>query len=665
MIVTTINKEYISSVSLPQKPTGQYWLYGKSQDWMERLVSIEGINEKWVLKSSRQIKLLDSKGNTLKNTVISPLSIYVLLKSNSEKIFVFTEPITDDRQTFVKYLTDKNINLSIGRNEHNDICFDSKVVSANHATLSCKEGNWYLRDENSTNGTFVNGKKVIQTSLKVGDVIFVMGLKIIIGKYFIAINNPDRKVFVTNKLTKFVSQKVQPIDEDEEYELAEKEYFYRSPRFKRDIETATFKIDSPPASPISEEMPWLLVMGSSMAMGMMSLVTLTSAIATMNVTSMFMGGSMLIGTLLLPTITKSYERNHKRKKEELRQKKYREYLDKISVQIDEVCREQEEILNENNITIQNCENRIKEVQRNLWERSMGQSDFLTVRVGYGEGLLNAQFSYQERKFSIDDDNLQEELYSLCEKPKQLHNIPITYSVLDDYISGIIGNREKVIGFAKGLIIQLAALYSYDEVKFVFLYDQKENEHFEFVKWLPHVWSDDNKIRLIATNTNEVKEVSAFLENVISARSEINESDMEEVSPYYIIFSMSKDLSANSEMVKQILTKKKNIHISLITFYDELKSLPKECSMVVEITGQDGRLFNKNDITLQSIEFTPDIYLSQDPLELSVQLSNMANSDFWESSRVPIMFNSVGANNMSGYKHRIHTLEIKLGYILRY
>lgn len=50
---------------------------------------------------------------------------------------------------------------------------------------------------------------------------------------------------------------------------------------------------------------------------------------------------------------------------------------------------------------------------------------------------------------------------------------------------------------------------------------------------------------------------------------------------------------------------------------------------------------------------------------SVQLSNMANSDFWESSRVPIMFNSVGANNMSGYKHRIHTLEIKLGYILRY
>jgi hypothetical protein len=50
---------------------------------------------------------------------------------------------------------------------------------------------------------------------------------------------------------------------------------------------------------------------------------------------------------------------------------------------------------------------------------------------------------------------------------------------------------------------------------------------------------------------------------------------------------------------------------------------------------------------------------------SLQLSNMANEDFWESNRVPIFNNQVGANNMSGYKHRVHALEIKLGYIFRY
>lgn len=53
------------------------------------------------------------------------------------------------------------------------------------------------------------------------------------------------------------------------------------------------------------------------------------------------------------------------------------------------------------------------------------------------------------------------------------------------------------------------------------------------------------------------------------------------------------------------------------------------------------------------------------VEYRLQLSNMANDSFWESNRVPVFNNQVGANNMSGYKHRIHGLEIKLGYIFRY
>lgn len=49
----------------------------------------------------------------------------------------------------------------------------------------------------------------------------------------------------------------------------------------------------------------------------------------------------------------------------------------------------------------------------------------------------------------------------------------------------------------------------------------------------------------------------------------------------------------------------------------------------------------------------------------LQLTNMGNKEFWESSRIPIFGNRVGENNMSGYSHRVHSLEIKLGYMLRY
>ncbi|MBQ7426748.1 MAG: outer membrane beta-barrel protein [Prevotella sp.] len=50
---------------------------------------------------------------------------------------------------------------------------------------------------------------------------------------------------------------------------------------------------------------------------------------------------------------------------------------------------------------------------------------------------------------------------------------------------------------------------------------------------------------------------------------------------------------------------------------------------------------------------------------NMQLSNMGQNEFWENSRIPIFNGQVGANNMSGYKHKIHSLEIKVGYIFRY
>lgn len=53
--------------------------------------------------------------------------------------------------------------------------FDSRVLSRNHAALSCdpNTGNIYIRDLKSSNGTFVNGSRIDQNDveLKVGDVI--------------------------------------------------------------------------------------------------------------------------------------------------------------------------------------------------------------------------------------------------------------------------------------------------------------------------------------------------------------------------------------------------------------------------------------------------------------------------------------------------------------
>ena len=69
--------------------------------------------------------------------------------------------------------------LSVGRKEENGICLDDSTVSGNHAVFSIdpspmvhKHSNdVYIEDLGSTNGTFMDGKKVKRELLKHGDIV--------------------------------------------------------------------------------------------------------------------------------------------------------------------------------------------------------------------------------------------------------------------------------------------------------------------------------------------------------------------------------------------------------------------------------------------------------------------------------------------------------------
>ena len=617
MIITIISKDNLRSITLPSKRKGQYWLSDASNN---RLASIEGVRDEWIMKPTRGVHILGLPTENAKSVPLVARHFYVLEKAGGKKTSIFTEPVTDDRQLFTKYHVTNSTRLTIGRDPSNDICYPVDVISSHHASIAFQNNRWYLRDEDSRNGTFVNECRVLQQELYPGSSIFIMGLKIVLGSDFIAINNPDGCVRICPRLLRFSVQTQQDYPEDSEYELPTQSYFYRSPRFKREVSTATFRIDPPPTSPLTEELPLLLSMGPALAMGAMAMVTLITAFASYNIMSMAMGFSMLLGTVLIPGITKRYEHKKKSQKEKLRQEKYHLYLQEMSAKIQKEARLQEEILNENGVSVQECERRILDRQRNLWERSPGQNDFLQVRVGNGNGVLDAKIHYTERKFSLIEDNLLEEQYALGESEKPLHNIPITYSLFEHPVSGVIGPPDAVAQFAKGLILQLAALYSYDEVKFIFLYDSADSQ-FKFTKWLPHVWSDDRKFRFLATTPEEVKEVSAYFEKILEVREAATKEDQDRIFPYYIIFSLSKTLALRAELLKKVLISKANLHISIVAFYQELQDLPKECSIVTELDGINGHLFHQNDITGQSIHFTADIAPTQDPLPLSILLAN--------------------------------------------
>jgi pSer/pThr/pTyr-binding forkhead associated (FHA) protein len=59
---------------------------------------------------------------------------------------------------------------SLGRNVNNTIYVEDDFVSANHAMLTFRGRSWFIEDQGSTNGTYVNGHRIDRAvALSFGD----------------------------------------------------------------------------------------------------------------------------------------------------------------------------------------------------------------------------------------------------------------------------------------------------------------------------------------------------------------------------------------------------------------------------------------------------------------------------------------------------------------
>lgn len=634
MLVTLLSERRLQTLSLPEKVKGQYWISDVDEEGnVNNILEIEAINEKWSLKSNNSANVCsyETRGAS-KYQVLKAYDIYQINMLKTGKIsYVFVEPDTIDRKKYDKYfLNADSATIIIGRETSCDIAYIYSAVSAKHATLEYSNKKWRIQDNQSTNGTYVNGKRIYGAqNLSYGDVVYIVGLKIIVCNGFLAINNPDNSIVLNKKL--FVQQRypeIKSIDE-KDIEIENADFYYRSPRFKRDIQEKTIKVDSPPPSFIREEMPIALVLGPSLTMGLASLATagysIFNAINNGNVTSAIpsiaMSASMLLGTILWPIISKKYEKKRNRKKETERLEKYSNYLTSIQRDIDN------EIKNESEIIIENFNppiywgDIIKSNSRKLWEKTTSHNDFLEIRIGLGDVDSKIKFSYQERKFTMDEDNLQDRMLNICEHTPKLQSVPIIVSLVKDYIFGVVGNQNNNFRFFNNMLIQLTGQYSYDEVKLGFIMNESQERDMTYIRRLPHIWDDEKNTRFLATNNQEVKNLSSYFEKVISERIENKNDNVLDVLPYYILFVFDKRLADKAEMLKLLYKKKININISVVYLTDGLKNLPKDCLKFIELSGDIAQIFENSNITGDKKEIIPEYYNNTDMDDLVSKLAS--------------------------------------------
>lgn len=631
MMVTLIETYRIFNMTLPDKVKGRFWITDVDSFGNDRkLISVEADEGSWVLKGSDSAVICDTHNRIADDTVLEDNVFYnVRILEENEEGYVYAQPDDIGRQTFDKYVFRDNAELTIGRDSDNTVCINNRYVSSHHAVIKYMDGVWTIEDKNSTNGTFVNNRRTSLQELRPGDVLFIVGFKLIIGSNYIAFNNPGNTVkWDNNILQNMKPQEFDGVGKTKTTEIRP-QFFYRAPRFKRDISTLKFKVDMPPAKEAQNNMPMAMIMGPSITMGMASMSSGAFSVINAinsggNVMSVIptaaMSVSMLLGMVMWPIITKKHEKKESQRCEAERQKLYKEYLFSLRDTIRREIENQEQILRENNISIDEASDRIINRLGNLWERNINQDDFLSISLGNGNIQMCEEIQFPDRKFSVNKDNLINDMFALANEPRELKSVPVVHSFKNNKVTGIVGeNDRKVKDFVMSLIIKIAALHSYDELKLVFILSEKDDDIVNVVKWFPHTWDDEHVKRYIATNLREAKEISSELEQEFYNRRELRNEDI--AAPYYLIISTNKEIAEKTEIYDKVIENSKCNGYSIINVCGKFRMLPKETVSVIEIDDEGSKIYEKNDISGNSIMFEAESGIKCNINDIAVRLAN--------------------------------------------
>ena len=645
MVLLLITGNKIIRTILNKNVIGNYWLTGPINN--EQIINIEGISEGWEVKSNPDYTLLDSNQNPKETILLEEYSLYYVKVNKTNEIYLlYTEPMFDDSIMHLKL--EGQTEITIGKNSTNTIIYDNPLISDVQAKIIQKNGKWNITDNNSKFGVFVNDERVKTKNIEYGDIIFILGLKMIFLKEKIIITNPKNTVRYSNleeiKYNK-IPLKLKEIEDELEENIElykDEDYFLRAPRFKTVVEKETMVIDPPPGKVVLEEIPAIFLIGSSLTVSSMSIMTIFTTLDSVfsktrtlksALPSLIGGVVMLLSMLLWPMLNRKYQKRRTLKKEEERQKKYKEYIEQKENEIDVIMKNQTQILHENYINSKECENIILTKNRKLWERKIDQSDFLKVRLGLGNTPVELDIRYPEEHFTMEEDNLKEILNTLVHKSKILNNVPITVSLTEKYILALVGKHKELTEYMKTIIFQLLTFHSYEDLKLVFLTSEENKKDWEYVKSLPHVWNNNKSVRYFASNYEEMQQLSAILEKELQNRKDKNYKNF---IPYYIIITDNYAVSRNIEIVIDSLKQKENIGFGVIVLNDTLSTLPNECTTFISINNMKGGIFESELVSTKQKEFTIDPYteinykdcfmvLNNTPIKFTNELYSLPNT----------------------------------------
>lgn len=626
-------QDRIHTFMLPKEISGSY-SFDANKNETSKLVNIEARDGKWVIYSVDGVNLIYDR-RYVKYLPLQNGTFYVVHRDNKNYLIYVCSV---ESSKFFPYTFGKGFSMTISNGGGANIIYPCPFLNSNIIKLYLHEKTIYL-EQVQTNMVYVNKKLITENQCKIknGDIINIFGLEIIYLNHLIFINNPNNSLKIPN--FDFGLQPYKNNDEEIDKSIIvqdkdlydKKDYFSKSPRIRRIIETKNIKFSSPPSSGEEQELPFILTVGPMLTMGIMSFVMVVNVIVKIRSgettldrswPQLVTSGAMLMSMLLWPMVIRWYNKKTMTERRQEMIRKYDIYLAEKEKEISAEAHLQRDILIENLISLDDCLNILNQKTIGFWDKRVDQNDFLVVRLGMGSQPLDVNIDFSNQEFTIDEDVLRKRAEALVERYKYIPNVPVSYSFFENRITAIMGSdKRKNVAFINNILLQLLVFYSYEDLKLVVFTNEENKENWEYVKYLNHNFDNERRFRFFASDIDSVKTVSEYLDNILNFRK--NDKSGDPQKPHYLVIVDDYALVKRFDFLKNLTEadEEDNIGFSLILLEDKLNKLPSKCNNFISLSATSSILKNSYE-KQEQIPFKDEVNYNIDMMNLARIMSNI-------------------------------------------
>ncbi|HSR23312.1 MAG TPA: FtsK/SpoIIIE domain-containing protein, partial [Candidatus Eisenbacteria bacterium] len=233
--------------------------------------------------------------------------------------------------------------------------------------------------------------------------------------------------------------------------------------------------------------------------------------------------------------------------------------------------------------------RARWVQPSLWERRRDHSDFLLLRIGWGDQPSGIALDLPSDEV---DEDVRARMAAAAERAATLPGAPLAVSLPAVGSIGLAGDRDRVLAMARNLATQVAGLHSPRDVGLLVATAPGDVEQWRWLAWLPHVHPEAPVVPgpAVVSDPAGGRDLLERLVQLVDGRGEASASTYGEraldADPALVVL-----LDGAAELpraaVDHVLTHGRRCGVHVIWLGRSRSALPGACGAIVELDAADG------------------------------------------------------------------------------